>query len=196
MITRTPFILIALLLFGGCSRYSGPKESVQISDTTELHNLSGLYNNSGDPSGRLSSFIWGNAPIDANFYRTYLKHYQIKYIKVTTKDNSILVKAIVNGCVAHEKEYIQGTDFEIISGKIVLHTDGAILSRGAGDVLVGPSAQQVTLALDINGNGVYTNEAIFAGLVFLIVPAAISDVTEIRFKKQGNNESYNYCNNG
>lgn len=196
MATRTLFILIVLLLFGGCSRYSGPKESVQISDITELHNLSDLYDNSGDPSGYLSSFIWGNAPIDANFYRTYLKHYQIKYIKVTTKDNSIFVKAIVSGCVAHEKKYIQGTDFEIISGKIVLHTDGELLSRGAGDMMVGSSAQQVTLALDVNGNGVYTNEEVFAGLVFLIVPAAISDVTEIRFKKQSDNKSYNYCYNG
>ena len=188
-----PLILIILIFISGCTSYSGPKESVDISTATELQNLSGLYSNSGNPSGYLSQFIWGSAPINANSYRTYLKHYKIQYIKVTPKGNSVFVKAIVNGCVAHEKKYSQGKDFEIINGEITLHTDGELLSRGAGDPLVGPSSQQVTLALDVKGNAVYKNETVAAGLVFLIVPAAISDTTEIRFKKQSDNKSYSYC---
>jgi len=188
-----PLILIILLFLSGCSSYSGPKESVTISNTTELHNLSGLYNNSGSPAGYLSQFIWGNTPINANHYRTYLKHYKIQYIQVTPQNNSVFVRAIVNDCVAHEMKYVQDTDFEIVNGQIVLSTDGDLLSRGAGDPLVGPSSQQVTMSLDVNGNGVYKNETVAAGLVFLIVPVAISDVTEIRFKKQSDNKSYNYC---
>ena len=188
-----PLILIILLYISGCSSYSGPKEPIDISNTTELHDLSGIYINSGEPSGYLSQFIWGNTPINANHYGTFLKHYKIKYIQVTPQNNFVTVKAIVNGCIAHERKYVQGTDFEIIDGKIVLDTDAALISRGPGDPLVGPSFQQVTLALDAKSNGVYRNEGVAAGLVFLLVPVAISDVTEIRFSKLNDNKSYDYC---
>jgi hypothetical protein len=143
----------------------------------------------------LCLFFYGKVILQDRAVLIHLGHFCIAGLAHWAKDNSIFAQAIVNGCVAHEKEYIEGIDFEIINGKIVLHTEGALLSRGAGDVLVGPSAQQVTLALDVNGNGVYTNEELFAGLVFLIVPAVISNETEIRFKKQSSIKPYNYCYN-
>lgn len=188
-----PLILIILLFVGGCSSHSGPKESVVISRSTELHNLSGLYDNSGDPSDYLSEFIWGKAPINANHYLTYLEHHKINFIQVNPNDNSVEVRAIVNGCVAHEMKYIQNKDFEIIDGKIVLHAEGDLISRGADDPLIGPSSQQITLALDVTGDAIYKNESFAAGLAFLIIPVAVSDVTEIRFKKQNDDKSFNYC---
>ena len=182
-------------MLNACSMYSGPKESVEISTETNINQLGGLYLNTGKPNGYLSQFIWGRAPINSDTYRTFLNHRNIKYIKVIPNEKTVIVKAITRNCAAYEKVYIMGKDFELNQGEIVLSSKAHAFSRGSGDPLVGPSVEQTTLSLDIKGNGIYKNETIAAGLVYLLVPVAISDKTEIRFKKIIDNNVYENCYN-
>ncbi len=190
---RTVIILLLFTTLNACISYSGPKDRVELSTATTINELGGIYLNTGEPHGYLSQFIWGRGPINSRIYRTFLNHRDIKYIKVIPNEKSIIVKAIVGNCSAYEKEYFLGSDFEINHGEIILSSKASAISRGAGDPLVGPSFEKTSLSLDTKGNGIYTNQAIAAGLIYLLVPAAISDKTEIRFMKTINNKSYIKC---
>ena len=192
-LSKTYIAVITVLFLNSCVSYTGPEDNVVLSDSTELEQLTGLYKNSGDPSGHLSVFIWGRAPINSELYKTFLKHDEIKYIKVVSKENSIIVSAVTRSCIAYEKEYALGDDLVINNGQIILSQDSHLLSRGSGDPLVGPSTYRVTLNLDTHGHGVYKNESYAIGLICLLVPATFSDAHEVRFERSNVNKSYHVC---
>ena len=189
-------ILIALLLIAllnACSTYSGPEESVEISTETTIEQLAGLYLNAGEPSGYLSQVIWGDGAINTGPDKKLLNHSEIEYIQVISTHSSITVKAIAGNCSAYEKEYMLGRDFEMNNGEIILSSEFSAITRGVGDPLVGPSAEKTLLSLDTQGHGIYRNEFVAAGLVYLLVPVAIAGKSEIRFKKTTANESFEKC---
>ncbi len=188
-----PLFLILMLFVSGCSYYTGPAEKVQTIENIRIEDLTGLYINAGDPSGYLSQFIWGEDRLHANVIRSDIEHHQITMIQVLATGNNVDIEAVYNGCVAHHNTYIQGKDFEINNGKILLHTENHLLSRGGDDPLLGPSSQKVFLMLDINGNGIYRDESFAAGLVYLIIPVAVSNLSEIRFKKSDNDMHFVDC---
>ena len=185
--------VVFLFFISGCAYHSGPSEKIRSSSSTEIKQLSGLYVNAGDPNGYLSKIIWGSSPLNSKSNNDFIGHREIKFIEVISKEKSILVKAIKGVCSAYEKEYTLGKDFEINSGEIVLYKKIHLLSRGPGDVVVGPSFEKIAIGLDKNGDGTYKNQTSIAGLVFLLVPIAISDVTEIRFKKANENRAFSDC---
>jgi hypothetical protein len=188
-----PLFLILLLFVSSCSYYSGPAEKVQIAESTQINHLSGLYQNAGDPSGYLSQFIWGKDPLHASIQQSNVEHHQIEVIQVMANDNNVIIKAISNGCVLHQAKYIHGKDFEINNGKILLHAENFLISRGSDDPLLGPSSQKVSLMLDVSGDGIYRDESFAAGLVYLLIPVAVSNVSEIRFEKSVNGLIYRHC---
>ena len=191
---RVKLLVIAFIFFiSGCAQYSGPNEKVRFSASTEIKQLSGLYVNAGDPDDYLSRIIFGNKPINSKSLNKFVRHREINFIEVVSKENSILVKAIKGSCSAYEKKYTLGKDFEINNGQIVLYKKVHLLSRGAGDVLIGPSFGKIAIGLDKNGDGVYKNQASAAGLVFLLIPAAFSDVSEVRFKRSSESRSFSNC---
>ncbi|TNF34949.1 MAG: hypothetical protein EP315_06610, partial [Gammaproteobacteria bacterium] len=106
-------ILLLTGILNACAIYSGSEEKIDISTETQIHQLDGLYLNTGEPSGYLSQFIWGSAPINSDIYKEFINHRDIKYIHVISYKSSVLVQAIVNDCVAYEEKYVLGSDFEI-----------------------------------------------------------------------------------
>jgi len=177
-------------MLSGCSFKSvAPEQAVYISNTTRLSELEGTFINKGDPEGYISDILWGSVLNKLH----KITHNEIKYINVTENKGSLTVKAINNNCSIFSKVYKYGTDFEIKEGKIYLTHEAHLLSRGSGDVMLGPSYEERSIGIDIQGNGAYTEQSHAAGLVFLLVPIAISHQKEIRFNRINKDKSFSEC---
>ena len=177
--TKHALVLI-LLLLGGCVFHSAPKNNQDFYHVTQLAEFEGVYKNKGDPKGFLSLIIWGDTGPNFN---PVVPHQDVEFIEVLSTENSLTAKAIQNGCAIYEKSYVIGRDFEINDGKIAIHRDLSLLTRGSGDVLVGPSYEKITLGLDAGKNGKSRDSAYAAGMVFLLFPVAVSDTSDIRFER-------------
>jgi len=175
--------ILAVMLFislYGCAFHSEPEDNQDFYQISRTSELAGVYKNTGDPSGYLSEIIWGHTKLNIT---PEVSHADIEFIEVISEDNSLIVKAIKNGCVIYEKPYIYGQDFKISDGKIIIHRDTFLLSRGPGDVLAGPSYEQVTLGLDTAKHGKYRRSDYAAGLVLLLFPVAFSETSDTRFER-------------
>lgn len=174
---------LAVMLFmflNGCAFHSEPKDNQEFYQISQISELAGVYKNKGDPSGYLSEIIFGYTNLNTS---PEVSHADIEFIEVLSTTNSLHVKAIKNGCTIYEKPYILGRDFNISGGKITLSKDAFLLSRGAGDVLAGPSYEKITLGLDTGGHGKYRKSDYAAGLVFLLLPIAFSATDDSRFER-------------
>lgn len=191
MTQRTLAIMLALLL-AGCVSHSGPEGNQDFHHVSRLTELEGVYKNKGDPGGFLSQVIW-----DTGANTPPVVHYQeVEFIEVASTENSLTAKAIQNGCVIYEKSYVLGRDFEIEDGKISIHRDVSLLTRGAGDVLVGPSYEKITLGLDAGKNGKFRDSGYAAGLAFLFLPIAVADTRDVRFERVADKpQGYKACEN-
>ena len=193
MLKNTYFGVILSLLLLGCVYHSAPKEDIYFAKITDIGALKGIYQNEGDPEGYLSEFIFGYAPLIQIHNNEEIEHSDIDLIEVNVLGHVVTAKAVKGKCYVYEKEYIFGKDFELINGEIVLKQDFSLLTRGSGDVLVGPSYEKIAIGLDAKGDGVYSNKAYAAGLVFLLFPAAFAGTQEIRFNKSDDYTSYRVC---
>jgi hypothetical protein len=183
-VKRQVLILILIVLADGCAYRSGPKDNQDFYNVSHLSELAGVYKNQGEPSGNLSvvnylsQVIWGN-----NSARGAIGPHQrielievIATVEVIATENSLTVKAIEHDCVT------VGRDFEIANGKIVIHRELHVLTRGPGDFLLGPSYETVALGIDTGKHGKYRDSTYAAGLVVLL-PVAVSETRDIRFQR-------------
>jgi len=190
---RQTLIVMLLIFLNGCAFHSEPKNNQEFYQISQLSELAGVYKNKGDPSGYLSAIIWGCSKLNIN---PAVSHADIEFIEVLSTENSLIVRAIKNGCAIYEKSYILGRDFKISGGKIIIHRDAFLLSRGAGDVLAGPSYEQITLGLDTGKHGKYRRSDYAAGLVFLLLPVAFSETDDTRFDRVSDKpREYKACSN-
>jgi len=173
-------IFVALL---GCSSHVAPENNKEFKRLTDLSSLAGTYKNLGDPKGLLSNILWGDE----------VPHGGINLIQVLVTGKQVVVSAIKNECVFYRREYTEDQDFEIKNGKIILNRTFAVISRGGGDPLAGPSIHTIELGLDTEGHGKYQSREYLAGLIFLMVPVAGSDTTDIRFTRVSEDKIYNLC---
>ncbi|WP_320055716.1 hypothetical protein [Desulfuromonas thiophila] len=173
-------LFIFFLLLCSCAYHSEPENNKEFHKVSQLSELEGVYKNKGNPSGYLSREIWSDSQlvIDGK-----INHETIEFIEVIANNNSITVKAIENGCAVYERTYIEGHDFKVNDGKIIINRDAYLLSRGSGDVIVGPSYEQVTLGLDTNRHGKSTRSEYAAGLVLFLLPVAVSDTKETEYER-------------
>jgi hypothetical protein len=155
--------------------HQGPVENQSFREVQQLTELEGVYVNKGDPKGFLSQEIW---PKVGNF-----SHEAIQYIEVNAANDALIVKAIKNDCVVYERSYLLGRDFSVVDGAISIRSESHAVTRGPGDVVVGPSFQSKTLGIDKSGNGKARDSFFMAGLVFMIFPIALSDTKEVRYLK-------------
>lgn len=178
--------MIAFLL-AGCSLHSAPENNLDFEQILQLSELEGVYSNKGNPSGFLSQKIWPDIkevfPEIRNVETFDTGHDKIELIEVLAGENSLTVKAIRNGCAIYEKSYIPGRDFTISHGKLVIHRESHLLSRGSDDVLLGPSYEEVTIGIDTGKQGKSRSKGYAAGLVFMVIPVAVSDMTDIRYER-------------
>jgi len=179
---KTVFTLaIFITFFCGCATHKEPKVNLAFEQISRLSELEGIYKNAGEPSGLLSYIFWPKLyeGIGAKF-----RHNDIEFIEVTLQDKgTFLVKGIVNGCSRIEKTFILGKDFELKDGRIIVPSKINYLSRGKGDMLIGPSTQDVTLGLDTEKQGKVKTSANYAGLLFAFIPVAVDETIETRFNR-------------
>jgi len=192
------FLAFFIVLLSGCVFYSGPEGNTRFYQISRLSELEGVYKNKGNPSGFLSQKIWPDITKifpDIKEVMTFdTGHEDIEFIEVITKDNSLVLKAIQNGCSVYEKTYILGRDFEISNGKVVIHREAHLLSRGSGDVLAGPSYEDITMGIDTGKQGKSRSTSYAAGLIFMVMPVAISETTDIRYERVSNNpQNFKAC---
>ena len=176
-------LLFLFLIFFGCSYHKEPENNQEFQKETKLSHLAGIYYNLGDPKGFLSEILWGNL----------VPHEDVELVHVSVSGKQVVVSAIKNGCIFYTMRYVEGQDFQINDGKITLSKNMAVISRGAGDPLVGPSSYTVELGLDTEGHGKYQSREYLAGLVFWLVPVAASETRDVRFSRYKENKLFDHC---
>lgn len=176
---KTAIFLLCLMLLAGCSFHSEPDHAAPLQKDLRLQNLQGVYSNRGDPDGYLSNILWGVQPQQYVNGTTYL----IDKIEVIPAGNRVVVRAVAGECYLFQKHYEEGKDFTIKGGQIVIHDESALLNSGTGDPLVGPRSAVTTIGLDTVGHGISREEFLFAGAVFLVVPAVMHGTEDRRYER-------------
>jgi len=193
----TALIIMFLTSLGGCVFHSGPQDKVKLTRLNGIGDLVGVYENRGDPSGYLSRFLFGYAtPVD-DVERAQIEHEKIAKIQILSIEQGIDVKAIAHDCILAQRLLLEGNELAFNDGKVVIDQEAYLLTRGAGDVVLGPSTSKTVLGIDTEGNLIWRRQDYAAGLLFVIFPMALSDISEIRFKRLELEpaESYGQCDN-
>jgi hypothetical protein len=206
---RYPLLIIFVLFLVGCAAQQVPQDSLEFHQVSQLVELEGVYKNEGDNGKRYSmnnyylseniwgyksSFLWGttgpNLPAG-------IRHENIEFIEVSSTEKSLTAKAIEKGCVVYEKTYIIGRYFEIKNGQLIISQDVNLLSPGGqGGVLVGPNRRKITLGIDTANQGKSRTQFDQAGLVYLFLPAAVSETLDNRFERISDKpQGYKNCEN-
>ncbi len=206
---RYAFSVILALFLVGCETPDGSQNSLEFHRASKLAEFEGVYKNKGDNGTRYSmnnyylseniwgyksSFLWGtmgpNLPAG-------IRHEDIEFIEVTSTEKSLTAKAIEHGCFVYEKTYISGRDFDVDNGQLVISQDVNLLSPGGqGGVLVGPNRRKITLGIDTANQGKSRTQFDQVGLVYLFLPAAISETYDNRFERVSDKPlGYKHCEN-
>jgi hypothetical protein len=191
---RYPLLIIFVLFLVGCAAQQVPQDSLEFHQVSQLVELEGVYKNEGDNGKRYSmnnyylseniwgyksSFLWGttgpNLPAG-------IRHENIEFIEVSSTEKSLTAKAI---------------DFEIKNGQLIISQDVNLLSPGGqGGVLVGPNRRKITLGIDTANQGKSRTQFDQAGLVYLFLPAAVSETLDNRFERISDKpQGYKNCVN-
>jgi hypothetical protein len=173
------------LLLSACSYHSAPADNRDFIAVTSLADLSGIYRNYGEGEAGsrgipLSQLIW---PKDDNS----LAHTEIDAIEVRPLgDKALLIRALgAGGGTLREQTFVAGEDFKLVDGRIRLSREFNLLSSGPGDPLVGPRYGEIEIGLDQAGHGKFRSSFVGGGLIFLMLPVAISSNDELRFTRIG-----------
>lgn len=159
----------------GCASY--PPDNVDFTHVKDLDEFCGTYRNAGQTANAcykmyLSYFFWFDIKPE--------EHKHIESVKISRKgDGAILVSAIENGNVTHEKTFVEGKDFELAS-------DGTIKLRGFFGVpvpVVGVAYKSEYVGIDLRRDGKYKSRTTLAGLVALLIPLAWTGTDEVRFER-------------
>lgn len=193
-------IFLLIFLVTGCAFHSEPENNLEFHQISQLSELAGVYKNKGNPSGYLSLIIWPDigevTPAIKETINSNISHEYIELIEVIPEHNSLILKAISKDCSIFEKKYILWQDFKIKDGKIIIHKEAHLLSRGGDDVLLGPSYEDITLGLDSNKDAKSRSFGYAAGLVLMIFPMAVSDTSDIRYDRISDKPlEFKNCNN-
>lgn len=197
--TKTIIMLFFVILLSSCFViHDVPKDNVEFVKKTDPRDFKGVYRNAGDPKGYLSQLIWRENDYVVGNSGNKTPHKEIELIEVLSMGETLTVRAIKDECVIYQQDYVVGRDFTLADGRIILKRKFHPLSRegdggGHGDVLVGPSYEKIELGLDAKGDGKYRSQAYFAGMVFLLVPMAAWDNTDVKFVKLNSNVTYELC---
>jgi hypothetical protein len=168
-----------LIILCSCAFHIEPSDNQEFHQISQLSELAGVYKNNGNPSGYLSQIIWN----DIKSIIDGIDHEQIEFIEVTPKDNSLIVGAISGGCTIYKRTYILGRDFNITDGKITMHKNTFLYTRGGDDPLLGPSYEKTTLGLDVKNQGKSRDYEYGVGLLLMAVPVSVSQTRDIRYER-------------
>ena len=165
---------------------SAPPDNADFAAVTDLHQLDGRYRNRGQGAP-------GDAPRWLSallFARTStLDHPGIDVVELRATDATTLtVRALdAQGAAVAEGTIVAERDFTFADGRLHLSHRWALLSfspeYAPDDPLVGPRTETVELGLDQRGQGKYRSSFTGGGLVYLLFPVFIRDVSDVRFER-------------
>lgn len=165
-----------VFLLNGCIT-SGPTDNAGFDKIETLKELEGVYQNlgegeQGESPVYLSEVIWPKT--------VGIPHALITTIEVRLlSPNSLGVRAKSRVGVAKEDTFVEGTDFEIHSGRIRLkHRVGS--GGDINPVLYGPYYERHELGLDTKGHGKLRRQDGFVGLL-MVMPIAGVTSEAVRF---------------
>ena len=173
----------SLSILSGCVSYT-PPNNVDFASVKDISEFNGVYRNRGrskrEPQEEdklnirvvyLSSLFWHTLDKKENA--------SIQSIEIENLNNqALVVKAIGKNGVEKEGFFVKGRDFELSSGKIHLAQN-----LGIPYPIVGLGYKSFYLGLDLRRDGKYKESTTVAGLVFLVLPIAITGTEEIRFER-------------
>lgn len=173
-------LLSSLLFLGACaSTTATPVGNRSFAAVSSLREISGVYQNRGEGDERyrpvyLSALLW---PDDAS-----LNHAEIDTITVVqTAADVVEVTAHQGRQMIKSGRYIEGKDFEIEDGRLLLGTQAGMAGLKPGEPLLGAYRQVIELGLDTAGQGKARQHTSVAGLAFLLIPVAGDSTEEVRF---------------
>ncbi len=67
------------------------------------------------------------------------------------------------------------------------------MTRGGDDAVLGPSYVKAVIGLDETGHGAYRSEGWVAGIVYALVPIAVTAEAEMRFKRSTQKGPFPSC---
>jgi hypothetical protein len=184
---RTPLALLLLSsLLLGCAA-SKPPQNVGFDRVASIRALAGNYVNLGE-SGKdvrwyLSAVIWPDSA-GTNLGARGIDHAGIVTIEVTSVgDTALHVRGLREDGLEKEQTFVEGVDFQLRSGRLVLGHRTESTMKPEVPVL---GVMQTTreLGLDGGGQGKYQEVEKAAGLVYLVVPIVASQSWEVRFRRR------------
>ena len=146
------FSLCITLILSGCFSFNTvPKDNAEFAAIEHLSDLDGIYQNQGEgESGPapyyLSTLIWPKEKIAPKTFMTI----EVKAINETTIQ--IKGKGWAD-TVVKERILIEGKDFDLHSGRIILRKQIGVSGFQSGEVIVGPYSNNSELGLDQQGHG-------------------------------------------
>ncbi len=177
---KNVIVILFVYVLTACAS-SGPNNAEEFGHIRSVEDLQGAYRNKGD-SGKsgpiiyLSKIIW---PADKS-----LKHEDIDTIKIRKLDDrKVEVKALQKGVIERNGVFEAGKDFIIDNGRITINREGGVAGLKSGEPMLGLYYENITLGLDEEGHGKYRSTGTAAGMVFMVVPMAISAQDNIRFER-------------
>lgn len=207
--------LLFLLFLPGCIIInSAPKDNQEFTKATGVQEFNGTYRNLGEPATLyLSQLVLTNRTVSSrndplvedmrgnlvqesyitNIFGSKTRDKEIELIEVESDGKTLTVKAIKDQCIISSKEYLFGRDFTFSDGKVILKKEFHALTRGPGDVIVGPSYEKVELGIDVAGHGKYKSQGYFAGMVFMLFPMAAGGADEVKFEKIDSTRIFELC---
>lgn len=173
--------VIVVLLAGsslGCALSTAPKNDTGFAAVKDLESLTGCYRNRGEGDGvrYLSAMIWP---------KENLEHESITAVKVGfERPRSLRVEALGSEGIAKEGIFVEGTDFQLTSGRIQVQSDTVVsFAYPAGNVFIGAGHQSRSLGLDSRGDARMQESVTFAGTAFLVIPMAGNAKEAYRFPR-------------
>jgi len=179
------FIFPVLLSACVISRGGGfaPHNNIDFVSVKKLSELDGVYRGISDESvGHSGGKIWeGIGKIIWPHDRTL--HTNIARVEIRAQgEDKLLVKAFdYKGLERKQQVFVKCHDFDFTGGRIKFRRGNLVL-QDHEDPLIGPDVTTVEMGIDKNRNGKVI--ITFSGTgVFMIVPAAINQTTELRFQR-------------
>lgn len=177
-------VAVLMVALAGC--WHRPPDDAGFGEVRDLNDLEGVYRNVPEeaPGGanpayphRLSRILW---PSDKG-----LDHLAIETVDVRKADaRTLRVRALTpEGAVVKEGTYVEGRDFALRKGRLVLVDRPGIAGFKAGEPIIGVYVEGAQIGLDERGQGKYRTGFAVAGLVFSFFPMVYSDTEDMRFIK-------------
>jgi len=175
--TQKFIILILLSLLGPASCiHDGPINNSDFGQITSIRDIEGRYQNLGEGSPSsipiyLSHIVWPNDKV--------IDHKSIDAIDVkVVNPDRLLVTAFSGDVMIKQKEFVEGVDFKLQSGRLQL---GGKM-RGVNDNVAGVGHEKSEIGLDQRGQGKYRDSAVFGGIA-LLIPIMVGGHSDVRFPK-------------